>query len=85
MIALGVIVSLVPGLPFIQVLIILQDVNALMLSILLVFIILFVNNRRLMGRRVNGTAYNIVSWVTIVSITFFVILWLLTGVLGIAL
>lgn len=85
MIVLGIVISLIPGLPFIQVLIILQDVNALMLPILLVFIILLVNNRRLMGRRVNGLGFNILSWITTVSITFLVILWLLTAVFGVAL
>jgi Mn2+/Fe2+ NRAMP family transporter len=82
LIILGVIVSLIPGLPFIQVLIILQDVNALMLPILLVFIILLVNNRRLMGRRVNQLGFNILAWVTTVSITFLVMLWLLNAVFG---
>jgi Mn2+/Fe2+ NRAMP family transporter len=85
LIILGVVISLIPGLPFIQVLIILQDVNALMLPILLVFIIHLVNNRRLMGRRVNGLGFNILSWITTVSITFLVILWLLTAVFGVAL
>lgn len=82
LIVLGVIVSLIPGLPFIQVLIVLQDVNAAMLPILLVFIILLVNNRRLMGRRVNGLGFNILSWVTTISITVLVILWLLNAWFG---
>ena len=85
LIVLGVLISLIPGLPFIQVLIILQDVNALMLPLLLVFIILLVNNRRLMGRRVNGLGFNILAWVTTVSITVLVTLWLLTAVFGVAL
>src|SRR5436305_521211 len=59
LIILGVLIALIPGLPIIQVLIILQDLNAAMLPILLVFIILLVNNRRLMGRRVNGPISNI--------------------------
>jgi Mn2+/Fe2+ NRAMP family transporter len=59
-------------------------VNALMLPILLVFIILLVNNRRLMGRRVNGLGFNILSWITTVSITFLVILWLLIAVFGLS-
>jgi NRAMP (natural resistance-associated macrophage protein)-like metal ion transporter len=84
LIIIGVLISLIPGLPFIQVLIILQDVNALMLPILLVFIILLVNNRRLMGRRVNGLGLNILSWVTTVSITFLVILWALNVVFGVS-
>lgn len=85
MIILGVIVSLVPGLPFIQVLIVLQDVNAAMMPILLVFIILLVNNRRLMGRRANGPGFNILAWITTISVTFLVILWLLNALFGVAL
>jgi Mn2+/Fe2+ NRAMP family transporter len=84
MIILGVIISLIPGLPFIQVLILLQGVNALMLPILLVFIILLINNRRLIGRHVNGLVLNILSWVTTVSITLLVILWALNLVFGVS-
>ena len=85
LIILGVVISLIPGLPFIQVLIVLQDVNAAMLPILLVFIILLVNNRRLMGRRANGGVLNILSWVTIVTITVLVMLWLLNALFGVVL
>src|SRR2546421_2200895 len=85
LIILGVVISLIPGLPFIQVLIVLQNVNAAMLPILLVFIILLVNNRRLMGRRANGLITNILSWVTIVTITALVIVWLLNALFGVVL
>lgn len=77
---LGVIVALIPGLPIIQVLIVLQDLNAAMLPILLVFIILLVNNRRLMGRRVNGPVLNAISWATVVIITCLIVLLLLTTI-----
>jgi NRAMP (natural resistance-associated macrophage protein)-like metal ion transporter len=82
LIILGVLVTLIPGLPIIQVLIVLQDLNAAMLPILLVFVILLINNRRLMGRRVNGPMLNILSWATIVFISVLVILWLLNAVFG---
>ena len=85
MIVLGVLVSLIPGLPFIQVLIVLQDVNAAMMPILLVFIILLVNNRHLMGRHANKPVTNILAWVTTVSVTVLVILWLLNAIFGVAL
>ena len=85
MIVLGVLVSLIPGLPFIKVLIVLQDVNAAMLPILLVFIILLVNNRRLMGRHANKPGSNILAWMTIISITILVILWLLNTLFGVRL
>ncbi len=80
MIILGVLVALIPGLPFIQILVILQDVNAAMLPILLIFIILLINNRRLMGKRVNHLTFNVLAWITTISITALVVLWLLNAV-----
>ena len=85
MIVLGVLVSLIPGLPFIKVLIVLQDVNAAMMPILLVFIILLVNNRHLMGRHANKPVTNILAWVTTASVTVLVILWLLNALFGVLL
>jgi NRAMP (natural resistance-associated macrophage protein)-like metal ion transporter len=85
LIILGVIVALIPGLPIIQVLIVLQDLNAAMLPILLVFIILLVNNRRLMGRRVNGPVLNVISWATVIVISCLIVLLLLTTIFNISL
>jgi NRAMP (natural resistance-associated macrophage protein)-like metal ion transporter len=85
LIILGVLVALIPGLPIIQVLIVLQDLNAAMLPILLVFIILLVNNRRLMGRHVNKLGFNAIAWVTVFFISFLIILLLLSTIFGITL
>ena len=85
LIILGVLIAIIPGLPIFQVLVLLQDLNAAMLPILLVFIILLVNNRRLMGRRVNNLAFNIISWATVVLVTILIILFLLNQLFGITL
>jgi Mn2+/Fe2+ NRAMP family transporter len=85
LIILGVLITLIPGLPIFLVLIILQDLNAAMLPILLVFIILLVNNRRLMGRHVNNLAFNIISWGTVILITMLILLFLLNQIFGIPL
>ena len=85
LIILSVLITLIPGLPIIQVLIVLQDLNAAMLPILLVFIILLVNNRRLMGRFVNGLVFNIISWATVVLITTLIVLLLLSTIFGLTL
>lgn len=85
LIILGVIVALIPNLPIIQVLIALQSLNAAMLPILLVFIILLVNNRRLMGKHVNGLVFNVISWSTVVVITVLIILWLFSTVFNVPL
>ncbi|OLB62462.1 MAG: hypothetical protein AUH94_04810 [Ktedonobacter sp. 13_2_20CM_2_54_8] len=62
-----------------------QDLNAAMLPILLVFIILLVNNRRLMGRHVNNLVFNIIAWGTVVLITALILLFLLNQIFGIQL
>src|SRR5205085_1975697 len=85
LIVLGVLITLIPGLPIIQVLIVLQDLNAAMLPILLVFIILLVNNRRLMGRHVNKLGFNIIAWATVVVITILIVLLLLSTIFNITL
>lgn len=85
LIILGVLVALIPGLPIIAVLVVLQDLNAAMLPILLVFIILLVNNRRLMGRHVNKLGFNIISWATVVVITILIVLLLLSAIFNITL
>jgi NRAMP (natural resistance-associated macrophage protein)-like metal ion transporter len=85
LIILSVLITLIPGLPIIQVLVILQDLNAAMLPILLVFIILLVNNRRLMGRRVNNLVFNSISWATAVLISILIALLLFTTIFHVSL
>jgi len=57
----------------------------MMLPILLVFIILLVNNRRLMGRHVNKLGFNIIAWATVVVITILIVLLLLSTIFNITL
>jgi len=85
LIILSVLITLIPGLPIIQVLIVLQDLNAAMVPILLVFIILLVNNRRLMGRHVNNLGFNIIAWVTVIFVTILIVLLLLSTIFGVTL
>jgi NRAMP (natural resistance-associated macrophage protein)-like metal ion transporter len=85
LIVLSVLITLIPGLPIIRVLIVLQDLNAAMVPILLVFIILLVNNRRLMGRHVNKLGFNIIAWITVVLVTILIVLLLLSTLFGITL
>jgi NRAMP (natural resistance-associated macrophage protein)-like metal ion transporter len=85
LIILSVLITLIPGLPIIQVLIVLQDLNAAMVPILLVFIILLVNNRRLMGRHVNKLGFNFIAWTTVVLVTILIVLLLLSTIFGVTL
>jgi len=85
LIILSVLITLIPGLPIIQVLIVLQDLNAAMVPILLVFIILLINNRRLMGQHVNKLGFNIIACGTVILVTMLIVLLLLSTIFGITL
>jgi NRAMP (natural resistance-associated macrophage protein)-like metal ion transporter len=71
MVALGALVALIPGLPLIQLLIFTQVINGVLLPILLFFILRLVNDRRVMGRYVNGPVNNAVAWSTTVLLVGF--------------
>ena len=63
LIVLGAAVVLLPVHPL-GVILTSQLINGLLLPIELVFILLLVNNRALMGRWTNGRAFNAVAWLT---------------------
>jgi len=57
-------VILTPGLPLVKISILSQVVNGAVLPFVLIFMLLLINNKRLMGEHVNSRFYNIVAWVT---------------------
>lgn len=81
LIALGAGAILIPDLPLVKVMLFSQDVNGVLITVVLVFILLLVNNRRLMGRYVNGPWYNAIAWASVGLIIAFTGL-LITASLG---
>jgi Mn2+/Fe2+ NRAMP family transporter len=50
-----------------------QVVNGVVLPFVLIFMLLLVNDRELMGPHVNSRAFNIIAWVTVatmIALTF---------------
>lgn len=66
MIVLGAAVVLLPGFPLIKVMFLSQVANGIALPFVLVFMLLLVNRKSLMGDAVNGPVFNAVAWVTTV-------------------
>jgi NRAMP (natural resistance-associated macrophage protein)-like metal ion transporter len=86
MLVMGGLVALIPGLPLIQLLVIVQVINGVLLPILLTFILLLVNDRRIMGRYVNGIWNNFVAIGTTVllsALSFIMILSIVLPSMGI--
>jgi Mn2+/Fe2+ NRAMP family transporter len=65
-IALGAAVVLVPGFPLFRVILASQVVNGMLLPFILIFMLLLINNPKLMGKHVNGRWFNGIAWVTTV-------------------
>lgn len=81
MLAFGALVALIPGLPLIQLMVIVQVINGALLPILLVFILRLVNDRRIMGKYVNSTLENVVAWSTTVLLSVLCVIMIASIVL----
>lgn len=65
---IGALVVLAPGLHLISVMILSQDVNGILLPVVLVFMLILVNNKDIMGEHTNSPFYNSICWATVVFI-----------------
>ena len=64
-IAFGALFIMLPRLDLIGIMVFSQAINGVLLPFLLIFMIRIVNDRRIMGRFVNGPVYNLLSWSTV--------------------
>ncbi|HEV2617286.1 MAG TPA: Nramp family divalent metal transporter [Candidatus Acidoferrales bacterium] len=62
LIVAGAGIILLPKAPLVKILLLSQVGNGIWLPIVLVFILLLVNRKSLMGEHVNGTVFNVVAW-----------------------
>jgi Mn2+/Fe2+ NRAMP family transporter len=76
LIFLGAGIILVPGIPLFPVMYISQVVNGIVLPVILIFMLLLINNKKLMGENVNKRGYNIISWITVAVLIALSILYL---------
>ena len=58
---------LIPHAPLWRILVLSQVANGIWLPIVLIFMILLVNKRDLMGQQVNSPIFNVVAWVTSIT------------------
>ncbi|MGD0971836.1 MAG: Nramp family divalent metal transporter [Desulfobaccales bacterium] len=66
LIVIGAAVILIPNMPLILVMFWSQVVNGVLLPFVLIFMLILINNKDLMGAYVNNWTFNIISWVTVV-------------------
>jgi Mn2+/Fe2+ NRAMP family transporter len=66
LIAAGAIVILMPGLPLVKITVLSQVVNGAVLPFVLIFMLLLINKKDLMGEFVNKPTFNTIAWATTV-------------------
>lgn len=82
LIFLGAGVVLWPGLPLIPIMFISQVINGVVLPVILIFILILINNKKIMGNYTNKMTFNILAWL-VVAILILLTLLLLVSMLGI--
>jgi Mn2+/Fe2+ NRAMP family transporter len=66
LIIFGAIIVLLPGIPLFPIMYISQVINGIALPLILVFMLILINDKKLMGIHINGRTYNIISWITVI-------------------
>ncbi len=66
MIFLGAGIILLPNVPLISIMYYSQVINGLLLPFILIFMLLLINDKRIMGDYVNSRMMNVISWVTVI-------------------
>jgi Mn2+/Fe2+ NRAMP family transporter len=67
LIAIGMVVALIPGIPVIKLLVAVQVVNGFLLPITLFFVWRLASNRKLMGGYANGRTFNVLAGTSVVA------------------
>jgi NRAMP (natural resistance-associated macrophage protein)-like metal ion transporter len=66
LIALGAAIILIPNAPLIAIMLISQVVNGALLPFVLIFMLVLINKKELMGEYTNTRLFNIIAWITVV-------------------
>ena len=60
-----------------------QTISGVLLPVLLVFLVIIINDKRVMGKHVNSRAWNVLTWFTIVLVTVLTVIMFVMEALGI--
>jgi NRAMP (natural resistance-associated macrophage protein)-like metal ion transporter len=78
LIVLGAGVLLLPRFPLFPVMVASQMLNGVLLPFVLIFVVILMNDRELMGEHVNSRGYNVVAWMTVaimIALTVAMLFW----------
>jgi len=79
-IIIGAGATLIPHFPLITTMYLSQVLNGILLPFVLIFMLILVNNKNIMGRYTNSVTYNILSWMSVIIIIVLSFLMLATSI-----
>jgi NRAMP (natural resistance-associated macrophage protein)-like metal ion transporter len=80
LIVIGAIIILIPGAPLITIMLLSQVLNGMLLPFVLVFMLILINNKKLMGEHTNGKWFNLVAWGTTIVMVILTIVLIITSI-----
>ncbi|CAJ35131.1 Nramp family divalent metal transporter [Methanocella arvoryzae] len=80
LIVIGAAIILIPGIPLIEIMVMSQVLNGILLPVILVFMLLLINNKKLMGSYTNGKIYNYISWGLTIAMTLLTLAMIATSI-----
>jgi Mn2+/Fe2+ NRAMP family transporter len=82
LLVIGAAATLLPGLPLVSIILLSQDANGIILPAILIYMLVLLNDRRVMGRYVNGRVANTIAGVTVAVLIGLTALLLLASIPG---
>ena len=79
LIAFGAIIILFPDAPLLTIMVLSQVINGSLLPLVLIFMLMLVNNKKLMGEYVNGKFFNVIAWSTTIIMSILTLLLVVTA------
>jgi NRAMP (natural resistance-associated macrophage protein)-like metal ion transporter len=78
MILIGAGVILLPNVPLIKIMLFSQVLNGMVLPVILIFMLILINDKKLMGHYTNGPVFNTIAWATALLMIILSILLILS-------
>jgi len=82
LIAIGAAIILVPDAPLLTIMVLSQVINGSLLPLVLVFMLLLINSKKLMGEYTNSKAFNAVAWATTIIMSILTLLLVATALVS---
>ena len=82
LLAIGTAAVMIPGLPLVTLILLSQDANGIILPAILIFMLVLLNDRRIMGRHVNGRLANTVAGLTVAVLIGLTLILLMASLPG---